>query len=129
MHDAVGNQAGILAMIQQWQIEHPGVFGSPAHHLAVLHAMAIVSNGHHSGLLQRSHRRQFLARESLGDGPGDKHIHLAIADGNFPHVGNRAGVIDGRHRIGHADHRCKPAPGRRRRAGSDGFLGRLARLA
>ena len=61
MHHAVGHEGIILAMIHHRQIEHLGVFAGAAHQFVVLHAMAVIGDGHDAGAFEPADGRQFFA--------------------------------------------------------------------
>ena len=91
--------------------------------------MPVVGDGDHAGVLERADRREFLPGEALGDRAGGEDVDLGQSLGAVLNQRHRAGVVDRRAGVGHADDSGETAPRRRRRAGADGLLGRLARLA
>ena len=129
VHDAIRDQRVILAMIHDRQLEHPGIFTGPAHQLVVLDTVAVIGDGHHAGLIKGTDGGQLLAGDALGDGTGDEDVDQAILAGAFMDEGDRAGIINGRAGVGHADDGSETALRRRPGARQDGFLGRLARFA
>ena len=52
VHHAIGDQGIILAMIQDWQVEHFGVLERVAHQLVVLHAMTVVGDGDNASFFE-----------------------------------------------------------------------------
>jgi len=116
-------------MIHHRQVEHRGVLHRAPHQVVVLHAMPVVGDGDHAGVFQRTDRREFLAGEALGDRAGGEHVDPGQALGAVLNQCHRAGIVDRWAGVGHADDGGETAPRRRRRAGADGLLGRLARLA
>ena len=79
VHHAVGHERIILAMVHHRQVEHFGVFARPAHEFVVLHAMAVVGDGHDAGAFERADGREFLAGDVFGDGPGHKDVDDALS--------------------------------------------------
>ena len=49
VNHAIGNQRVILAMVHDWEIEHPRVFERAPHQVVVLHAMPVIGDRHHAG--------------------------------------------------------------------------------
>ena len=94
----------------------------------VLHAMPVVGDGDDPRLFERADGRQFFPRDILGDGARHKHIDLALPFRALVDQRHRPGIVNGRRSVGHANHRGESAARRRRRAGGDGFLGRLPRF-
>ena len=129
VHDPIAHQRVVLAMIHQGQVEHGGILERASHQFVVLHAMTVVGDGHHPGLGQQPDRRQFLTRQSPADRTGHMDIHARLAGRLLANQGHGSGVIDRRCSVRHADHRGKPSPRGRHRAGRDGFLGGLPRFA
>ena len=129
VHHTVGHERIILAMIHHRQIKHFGVFQRAAHEFVVLHAMAVVGDGHDAGAFERADGCEFLARDVFGNGAGDKDIYDAVLGGAFIDEGDGPGVVNGRGRVGHADDRGEAAPRGGGGAGGDVFLCRLTGLA
>ena len=61
VHHAFADEVVVLAMVHHDEAEHARVLERAAHQLVVLHAMAVVGERHHAGLVQRADGRQFLA--------------------------------------------------------------------
>jgi hypothetical protein len=49
MHDAVADHVVVLAMIQNCQIKHAGIFNGAAHELVILNTMTVIGYGHDTG--------------------------------------------------------------------------------
>ena len=129
VHHARADERVVLAMIHHRQVEHRGVLQRAPHQVVVLHALPVVGDGDHAGILERADRCQLLAGDALGDRAGDEHVDLGRTLRAILNQRHRAGVVDRRAGVGHADNSGETAARRRRRAGADGLLGRLARLA
>ena len=128
MHHPVCDQRIILAMIHHRQVEHPGVLQGAPHQFVVLHAMAVIGDGDDPRLFERADGRQFFPRDVFRDGPRHKDVDFAFPFRALANQRHRAGIVNGRGSVGHANHRSESAARRRRRARGDGFLGRLPRF-
>jgi hypothetical protein len=119
----------ILGVLDQRQIERPGVLERAAQQARVHHRAAVVGDRDDAALFHVGDIGQHLALEALGDRadrPDPDGAELAGA----PHdqLGHRALVVD-RLGVRHAADRREATGGRRARAGLDVFLVFLAGLA
>lgn len=124
--DAFIDQAVVLAMIEDGEVEHAGVFHGAAHDLGALDAMAVIGDGDHAGAVEGADGGEFLAGDALGDGTGDEDTDGGILSSGFPDQTDGGGMVDGGLGIGHADHGGEPATGSAAGAGGDILLGGLA---
>ena len=129
VHDAIGNERIILAVIENREIEHAGVFEGAAHEFVILDAFAVVGDGDDAGLFEGTDGGEFFASDALGDGAGDVNIDEAFARGFFANQRDGAGGVDRGRRIRHAQDRGESTARGGLRAGGDGFLGGLAGFA
>ena len=65
VHDALADEAVVLAMVEDGELEHAGVLEGAAHELVVLHAMAVVGERDDAGAGHRADGREFLAGDGL----------------------------------------------------------------
>jgi len=79
VHHAVSHERVILTVVEQRQVEHLRVFAGAAHEVVVLHAMAVVCDGHHAGLFQAADGGEFFAGDVFCDRAGDEDIDHAFA--------------------------------------------------
>ena len=65
VHHPVTDEIVILAVIENREAHHAGVFDGAAHQLVILDATAIIGDRDDTGLRERADRRQFFAQSSL----------------------------------------------------------------
>ena len=128
VHHTAAHHVVILAMVHDGQIEHPGVLHCAPHHFMVLHAVAIVGDGHDARLGHRSDRSHLFTVQPLGDSAGREHVDQSVFACAIDDPGDGACAIRRRVRVGHADDGSKSAGGCRLGSGLDGFLVGLTRL-
>ena len=122
VHDTAAYHVVILTMVHDGQIEHPGVFHCALHHFMVLHAVAIVGDGHDSRLCHRSDRSHLLTVQALGDSASWEHVDQSVFPGPIDDPGDGACAIRRRVRVGHADDGSKSTGSSGLASGLDGFL-------
>lgn len=128
VHDSVSHEGVILAVIEDGELKHAGVFQGSPHQFIVLDAMSIVGDGDDPGVFERADGCHFLAGEAFGDGPGHKHINRGFIFGFVAYKSHRARLIDRGGGIGHAKDRTETAACGRAGSRGDSLLGRLARF-
>ena len=129
VHDALGGELVILAMIHRGQVEHARVFERAAHEVVVLHAMAVVGDRDDAGLEKLSDGREFLARDALGDRAGDEDVHRIFLLRFFAQQRDDGGTVDRGRRVRHANDGSETAFRRGLDAGGDGLFRGLAGFA
>src|ERR1700756_1609850 len=129
MHDAVADHIVVLAMIQNCQIEHAGVFHGAAHEFVILDAVTVIGNSNDTGLNHRSDRGHFLAGQISSYRAGGINIHAGSSASPIDNPSHAAWAVGWWARIRHAYHRGKTTGGRGLAPGSQGFFVGLARLA
>ena len=129
MHLAAVGHAAVLAMVEDDEVEHRGVFQRATHDLVVLHARGRVGDRDHAGLLHRAQRGEGLAFMAFGEGTRREHAHGGVAGADLAEELDRADVVRRGQRVGHRDHRRETAGGGRAGARADRLAGRAARFA
>jgi hypothetical protein len=129
VHGRAVRQRGLLAVIDDREVEGARVLQRPPHDARAGHRPAVVGHRHAAGLAQVAVLRQLLAQRAAGDGADGVHADHAV--GPRP-VQDRARdprpVVDGVG-VGHRAYRGEPARGRGARAGGDRLLVLTAGLA
>ena len=103
VHDPVGTQGRLLAMIHDREAELAGIFNRTAHHAVILDATAVVGEGHDAGIGQGTDRRHLLPRKPACDGPGAVDIDDGRGGRPLLNPGDRGGTVGHGRGVGHAD--------------------------
>ena len=103
-------------------VEHRAVIHDAAHHARILHAAAVVGEGHRAMSHHVAHFGERLALEPLA--ARARHVHAALAYCGCARLDvlHAQRVVDNGLGVGHAAHRREAAVSRRARSGSDVFL-------
>ena len=117
-----------LAVVDDGQAQISAVSEGQPHQGRIIYRVAVVAKTDTAG------GGQFLQIGQLAPGPAfanaadDQHAHRGRRAA-LPHIVHNGGVVNGGVGVGHGADSGKAAAGRRRRAGSNGFLVLKARLA
>ena len=129
VHLAAFGHAAVLAMVEDHEVEHRGVFQRSTHDLVILDARGRIGDGDHARLLHGAERSEGLAFMPFGQRAGGQHAHRGVAGADLAEELNRADVVRCGERIGHRDEGRETAGGGRAGAGADRLAGREARFA
>ena len=89
VHDAIGRERLLLAVVENRQIEGFRVFDHMAHERMVLNAAAVVTEGNHAGGLQRTDAGHLPALVVLGHAAAREHMHHSLLRGGLAQELNR----------------------------------------
>ena len=127
--DALADERLVLAVRDDDGVELLGVVHDQPHHARVLHALAVVGEGHGALGEHVAHLGERLALEADGERADRVHAHLAALGGALDDEAHRAALVADRVGVGHARDRGEAAVRRGARAARDVFLVLVAGLA
>ncbi len=122
-------QRRIFAVFEHRHVEHARILQRAPHQQRRLHRPSIIGNADAAGRAQLRDVGELIAVRALRDGADRVHACEAGLRRFLQDVLRDAGVVVDRRRVRHARNRGKAPRNRRRRAGRDGFLVFLPRLA
>lgn len=102
VNHAVADERIILAMIEDREIKHAGVFEGAAHEFVALNAFTVVGDGDDSCLFEGTDGREFFSSDAFRDGASDVDIDETFARSFLADQRDCAGRVDGRAGVGHA---------------------------
>ena len=103
IHHAVTGEIVVLAVVDDWYVEHVSVLDCSSHETVVLHAFASVGNGDRSGIAERASWSKEFAGHADGDASSGEDVDHGFALNGVFNILDGSGCIGWRGSIGHAD--------------------------